>query len=168
VEIRTESVADRIACLEVVTAGFVKDDGLEPIETNLLRELFESPAYLPELSIVAESEGVVVGHVISTRATIGDESSLGLGPIAVSPNRLGQGIGSALMRTTIDRATALGESTIVLLGDPAYYERFGFVRADVLGIEPPEDWGRHFMVLPLIEGPLPQGPFAYAEPFSRL
>ena len=167
-EIRTESVADRIACLEVVTEGFVKGDGLEPIEANLLRELFESAAYVPELSIVAESAGAVVGHVISTRATIGDQPSLGLGPIAVSPSRQGQGIGSALMRATIDRATALGESTIVLLGDPAYYERFGFVRADFLGIAPPEDWGRHFMVLPLIDSPLPQGLFAYAEPFSNL
>jgi predicted N-acetyltransferase YhbS len=168
VEIRTETVADRPACLEVVTKGFAKDDGLEPIETNLLRELFGCDAYIPELSIVAESEGVVVGYVITTRATIGGQPSLGLGPIAVSPDRQGQGIGSALMRATIDRATALGESTIVLLGDPAYYERFGFVRADVLGIEPPEAWGRHFMVLPLIDGPLLQGLFAYAEPFSRI
>jgi predicted N-acetyltransferase YhbS len=168
VEIRTETIADRPMCLSVVTEGFVKDDGLEPIETPLLRELFESAAYIPELSIVAESEGVVVGHVITTRATIGGEPSLGLGPIAVSPSLQGRGVGSALMRTTIERATALGESEIVLLGDPDYYGRFGFVRADVLGIEPPEDWGLNFMVLPLGGRPLPQGPFAYAEPFRKL
>jgi putative acetyltransferase len=168
VEIRTETDADRPACLKVVTVAFAKDDGLEPSETNLLRELFESAAYMPDLSIVAESGGAVVGHVISTRATIGGQPSLGLGPIAVTPRLQGQGVGSALMQASIERATVADESTIVLLGDPDYYERFGFVRADVLGIEPPEPWGRHFMVLPLSNGPLPQGSFAYAAPFRSL
>jgi predicted N-acetyltransferase YhbS len=168
VEIRTEATADRPACLDLVTDGFGTGDSLEPIETPLLRELFDCDAYIPELSIVAESDGVVVGHVITTRASIGGEPSLGLGPIAVSPSHQKQGVGSALMHATIQRATALGEPTIVLLGDPDYYSRFGFVRADVLGIEPPQDWGVHFMVRSLSDAPLPQGAFAYAEPFRKL
>lgn len=166
--IRPETGADRPACLELVTAAFAKAEVVEPIETNLLRELFDCSAYVPQLSLVAESDGIVVGHAITTRASIGQQASLGLGPIAVSPHLQGQGIGSALVRTSVELATARGESNIVLLGDPAYYERFGFVRADVLGIQPPEDWGRFFMALSLGDRPLPQGRFEYAEPFRRL
>ncbi|MDX6277612.1 MAG: putative acetyltransferase [Nocardioidaceae bacterium] len=167
-EIRAELPADRAACLALVTAAFQKAAGVEPIETGLIRELFESPAYLPDLSIVAESAGEVVGHVITTRASVGEQPSLGLGPISVAPGHQREGIGSALMRATIELATARGEATIVLLGDPDYYERFGFVRADALGIEPPEDWGRFFMVLPLVDQPVPKGRFEYAEPFRKL
>lgn len=164
--IRRETPADRPEILAVVQAAFP-----EPVEARLLQELFAAREYIPELSLVAETEqGEIIGHVITTRGWVGESKSLGLGPIAVLPAYQRQGVGSALMRATIDAANLMGESTLVLLGSTEYYPRFGFVPADSLGITSPDpSWGSHFMALPLaahVSGS--HGRFRYAEPFNSL
>ena len=174
--LRPEQPGDRAEILELTARAFsispVTGKPVEgvPVEVGLLQELFECSEYIPGLSIVAEMGGEVVGHAISTRGWIGDVPVLGLGPIGVLPQFQGRGVGSALMRETEARATALGEPGIVLLGSPAYYGRFGFVPARSLGVEPPEPrWGEHFQLLPLPDWPDGvQGTFRYAEPFNRL
>lgn len=164
--IRRERAEDRPEILAVIAAAFP-----EPVEAKLLGELFASREYLPELSLVAESaKGEILGHVISTRGWIGQTPALGLGPIGVSPAHQGRGIGSALVRGTIDVAEALGEPAIVLLGSSDYYPRFGFVPADSLGIISPDpSWGSHFMALPLtgFHSGI-RGHFRYAAPFNEL
>ena len=90
----------------------------EPEEVELLRALFECEEYLPEFSVVAELDGEIVGHVISTRGWVGELALLGLGPIGVVPRLQRHGIGSALMKETIARANAAGERGIALLGRP--------------------------------------------------
>lgn len=174
--LRDEKPADREAILALTAEAFAVSpvtglpvDG-EPVEVGLLRMLFEAAEYLPGFSIVAELDGEVVGHVISTRGWVGNEGLLGLGPIAVTPRLQRQGIGSALMKETITRANAAAESGIVLLGSPEYYRRFGFVPAATLGVLPPnKSWGGHFQLLPLAlwHGGV-HGSFRYAEPFARL
>jgi predicted N-acetyltransferase YhbS len=120
--------------------------------------------------VVAVLDGEVVGHVISTRGWVGSHELLGLGPLGVTPRLQRKGIGSALMKETIARANAAGESGIALLGSPEYYPRFGFVPAATLGVLPPEEaWGEHFQLLPLALWPGGvHGVFRYAEPFTRL
>jgi predicted N-acetyltransferase YhbS len=174
--LRTEQPEDRPAILELTAAAFAVSpatglpvDG-EPVEVGLLKQLFDCDEYLPEFSIVAEQNGEVVGHVISTRGWVGDLGLLGLGPISVVPRLQRHGIGSALMQETVVRANAAGERGIALLGGPEYYSRFGFVPSVSLGIEPPQaEWGDLFQLLPLAVWPGGiHGTFRYAGPFERL
>lgn len=174
--LRTEQPEDRPAILELTAAAFSvsPETGLpvegEPVEVGLLKQLFDCDEYLPEFSIVAEQNGEVVGHVISTRGWVGELELLGLGPISVVPRLQRHGIGSALMQETVVRANAAGERGIALLGGPEYYSRFGFVPSVSLGIQPPQaEWGDFFQLLPLAVWPGGiHGTFRYAGPFERL
>lgn len=172
--VRSEAPEDRKAILALTADAFAVSPatGLqvegEPVEVRVLRGLFESKDYLPEFSVVAVLDGEVVGHVISTRGWVGGHGLLGLGPLGVTPRHQRHGIGSALVRETIHRANAAGESGIALLGSPGYYSRFGFVPATSLGVLPPDDaWGDYFQLLPLALWPGGvHGTFRYAEPFA--
>lgn len=174
--LRSERPEDRDEILELTARAFsvspVTGEPVEgtPVEVGLLKELFECSEYLPEVSIVAEMGGEIVGHAISTRGWVGEFELLGLGPIGVLPPFQRRGVGSALMRETAARATALGEPGIALLGSPLYYPRFGYVPATSLGVEPPEaGWGEHFQLLTLPGWPDDvHGTFRYAAPFNRL
>lgn len=176
VVLRSEQPEDRAEILELTARAFsvspVTGEPVEgtPIEVGLLKELFECSEYIPELSIVAEMGGEIVGHAISTRGWLGQLELLALGPIGVLPPFQRRGVGSALMRETAARATALGEPGIALLGSPLYYPRFGYVPGTSLGVEPPEAaWGDHFQFLALPGWPDDaSGTFRYAAPFNRL
>jgi putative acetyltransferase len=122
---------------------------------------------------VAGGHGVrreLIGHVVCTRAHVGSQPALALGPLSVRPDHQHQGVGSALVHAALGGADALGEPVVVLLGDPTYYGRFGFRLAAEYGITPPvETWAPHFQARPLAAwDPALTGPFAYAEPFSRV
>ena len=174
--LRNESVADREQILALTAEAFaispatgLPADG-EPVEVELLRQLFDCEEYLPDFSVVAVLDGEVVGHVISTRGWVDDHELLGLGPIGVTPRLQRHGIGTALMNETVSRANAAGESGIALLGSTDYYPRFGFVPATSLGVLPPEQtWGDLFQLLPLAVWPGGvHGTFRYAAPFDRI
>jgi putative acetyltransferase len=162
--VRREQAADHEAVAAVTRLAFDR-----PVEARLTAELRDDPAFLPELSLVIERGGHVVGHVICTSATIGDVRALGLGPLAVAPRHQEQGAGSALMHAVLGAADALGEPAVVLLGDPAFYARFGFVPAAGHGVEPPvAEWAPHFQIRTLTAWrPEIGGAFAYAAPFAR-
>ncbi|MBT2584594.1 N-acetyltransferase [Arthrobacter sp. ISL-95] len=176
VVLRSERPEDRADILELTARAFsvspVTGEPVEgrPLEVGLLEELFECSEYIPELSIVAEMGGEIVGHAMSTRGWIDDLKLVALGPIGVLPPFQRRGVGSALMRETAARATALGEPAIALLGSPLYYPRFGYVPATSMGVEPPEaTWGEHFQLLTLPGWPDDvHGTFRYAGPFNRL
>lgn len=89
------------------------------------------------LSLVAEAAGEVIGHVLFTPGRIGIQGTPAalLGPLAVVPDRQRQGIGSALVRTGLDRLEQKDVGAVCVLGNPAYYGRFGFLPAT--GVEPP-------------------------------
>jgi putative acetyltransferase len=170
--IRRERAVDSAAIRQVHLAAFDRPElaGAEAPEARLVDALREDGDAVPALSLVAEHDGEVVGHVVCSRARIGDRPSLGLGPIGIRPDRQRAGIGTALMHAVIGGADALDEPTIVLLGDPAFYPRFGFEPAVDHGITPPEDWSReHFMVRRLTAwSRAERGPFHYAAAFSRV
>lgn len=141
-----------------------------PDEVHLLDQLRADIAWLPALSLVAvDPPGEVVGHVVCTRAAVEASPVLGLGPLAVRPDRQRQGVGTALMHAVLGAAEALAEPLVALLGDPAYYERFDFHAAARYGIVPPNpDWGRYFQVRLLSANRPVAGAFAYAQPFDAL
>lgn len=86
------------------------------------------------VSLVAEEDGEVVGQIVLSPVTIGGEHGdwLGAGPVAVRPDRQGRGIGGALVEAALDRARRMGAPGCVLVGDPAFYGRFGFAAQDGL------------------------------------
>jgi putative acetyltransferase len=95
------------------------------------------------LSLVAEVDGVVVGHVMFSPVTFETASpalpAVGLGPVGVRPERQGRGIGSALVRAGLDECRRLGYGSVFLVGWPAYYNRFGFQPAHLYGLRPPQE-----------------------------
>jgi putative acetyltransferase len=140
-------------------------------EVRLVDELRAGPWWLPHLSLVAMSPTeVVIGHVMATRASVEPSGAalLGLGPLGVEPTSQGRGVGSALMHALLAAAEARDESLVGLLGDPAYYGRFGFVPATELGISAPDaSWGAAFQARRLSGAAVPGGTFRYAAPFDR-
>jgi putative acetyltransferase len=127
---------------------------------------------VPSLSFVATAGGEVVGHVMSSWVGVeGSEARLlQLSPLGVLPEHQGVGFGSALVQAEVEGARALGEPLLLVEGSPGYYGRFGFVRADELGLLPPPealyDWA--FQVAVLDEAAeLPQGRVVYPSPFRH-
>jgi putative acetyltransferase len=163
--VRRESRADAEVIRAITAAAFARPD-----EARLVDELRGSPAWLPALSLVATTPGAeVIGHVLCTRGHVDEAPVLALGPLSVRPDRQRAGVGSALMHAVLGAADALGEPLVALLGNPAYYRRFGFRLAGEYRIMPPvAGWQPHFQVRVLTGyRATVRGTFRYAEPFDR-
>jgi putative acetyltransferase len=135
-DIEPERVADRAAIRAVVRAAFDHHQSVADL-VDLIRE---SPEFVPELSLVAQHDGEVVGHVMLSHAELVDEQDdrhriLTLSPLAVAPALQGRGIGSALVLAGLAGAEALAEPLVVLEGSPRYYPRFGFRDCRSLGVQ---------------------------------
>ena len=117
------------------------------------------------VSLVAEVDGRVVGHIAFSPVTMSDGTAgwYGLGPVSVLPAYQGMGIGGALIVEGLARLRKLGARGCCLVGHPGYYGRFGFEHVDGLAYEgvPPEA----FFVL-AFDGPLPQGTVAFHAAFA--
>ncbi|MEV4640266.1 N-acetyltransferase [Actinoplanes sp. NPDC049548] len=116
----------------VLTAAFETD-----AEARLVDALRDSAAWLPALSVVAEEDGRIVAHALLSRIAVGADPALALGPVAVLPAEQRRGLGAAVIRDVLRRAADAGERLVLVLGDPAYYRRFGFVPATPYGITSP-------------------------------
>jgi putative acetyltransferase len=169
VSVRLAEEADWPAILEVHRRAFVHDERVP----GLADELHRSPdLYVPELSFVAVAGDAVVGHVMNTWSTIEGSPArlLQLSPLGVLPEHQRRGHGSALVRASLTAVRARGEPLLVVEGNPRYYGRFGFVRADELGLLPPPEalHDSAFQVAVLDDSvELPQGRVVYSEPFRR-
>jgi predicted N-acetyltransferase YhbS len=117
------------------------------------------------LSLVDERDGELIGHVAVSPVEVSDGTRdwFGLGPISVLPTRQRQGVGSGLMRAALLRLREQGAGGCVLLGDPAYYGRFGF-RAE-LGLLLPGVPPEYFQAL-AFHGAVPHGAVTYHEAFD--
>ena len=126
-----ESKACEQARVEAIYPLAFPDEDLVP----LLRDLWREPEHI--LSLVAERDDVLVAHAIFTRCSLSPEpASLALlGPIAVQPDQQGRGAGSALILEGFRRLREEGAAMVCVLGDPAYYSRFGFEASR--SVEPP-------------------------------
>jgi len=117
------------------------------------------------VSLVAEIEGKIIGHIAFSPVTISDGSKdwYGLGPISVLPELQKQGIGKALMHEGLSIMKTMGAKGVVLVGDPNYYQRFGFRSIPELTLEgvPPE----YFMAL-TIDGTSAHGTVEFHKGFE--
>jgi putative acetyltransferase len=166
--IRLAGEDDWPSILEVHRAAFGDED-----VPRIAAELHaRADLYVSELSFVAEEDGSVVGHVMNTWNRIEEtgERVLQLAPLGVLPASQRRGHGSELVRASLDAVGAAGEPLLLVEGAPAYYGRFGFVRADALGVLPPPealyDWAFQVAVLEP-DAALPQGRVVYSEPFRH-
>ncbi|HZR96088.1 MAG TPA: N-acetyltransferase [Gaiellaceae bacterium] len=160
---------DDAAILDVHRRAF-GDEGEEVV--RIVQELRAGGYAVPELAFVAEVDGRVVGSVLSSWVGLegAERRFLQLSPLGVLPEHQRRGHGGALVRASLDGAGARREPLLFVEGNPAYYGRFGFVRADELGWPPPPealfDWA--FQVAVLDErADLPRGRVVYPPPFRH-
>ncbi|MBT3784512.1 N-acetyltransferase [bacterium] len=162
--IRDEHPLDCPAIGEVVKNAFTDLVYSSNDEDQLVERLREKSELV--LSLVAELEGRVVGHIGFSKVTINNQfiSWYGLGPLSVRKDYQKRGIGSALVNNGLKRIRDMGANGCVVLGDPQYYSRFGFQCLDSLELEGvlPE----HFQVLCFKE-PKPEGIVKYCSVFDE-
>ena len=165
--IRPETPADQTAVLTLQAEAFAT-----PAEADLVTALHT--ADLASVALVATVNEKTVGHVVlspvSLHGVCTADGGLGLAPLAVAPARQGQGIGSWLVVAAIAAARRLDARYLVVLGEPAWYARFGFEPATRYGLGNEYGAGDAFQVLPLRIGALPPegGLIRYAPPFAAL
>jgi len=131
IEIRQETDADQTRVRQIEAAAF--EGSLQADLVDTLRG-----SAVPYLSLVALLSSEIVGHIFFSPAFIDCRAAppaAQLSPIAVDPSHQGRGIGSKLIQTGLQECASLGWKAIFLLGDPAYYSRFGFVMASPIGLE---------------------------------
>lgn len=191
--IRPETSGDHDAIFHVNAKAFGRED-----EARLVDALRKSPAFIPELSLVAclpqqapaamglgpigsenmladHTGGIVVAYILFTRMVIkasgGSHSALALAPLAVMPSHQKSGLGTALVRHGLAESTRLGHHIVIVLGHPEYYPKFGFVPASRFGIRAPFDVRPEaFMALELQPDALlhVRGEAEYASPFMAV
>lgn len=139
VEVRGATTADRAALRRVQSAAFGRSD-----EADLVDALCDAPRAVAPLSLVAvatagEHRGEIIGHVLFSRATLepGGRAILQLAPVGVLPELQRQQIGSALIEDGLRRCDEARVPLVAVLGDPAFYSRFGFELASRHAVTPP-------------------------------
>lgn len=164
-EIREERPCDVDWIRNVLLAAFPTS-----AEADLVDRIREEG--LSVISLVAEEGGEVAGHILFSPVIVEgeDRKGLGLAPVAVAPQFQGRGIGSGLIEKGLEEARKNDFNFVVVLGDPAYYIRFGFQTATQFGLGNEYGAEAEFMAQELISGGLDriQGMVRYAEPFASL
>lgn len=185
-----ETPRDQDAIREVHERAFGRSE-----EARIVARVRRTERFVPELSLVARSGGVVVGHALFSRIDVrpaaavehdafagdheaplgehgrpvvvpagGSRRVLALGPVGVEPRRQRQGIGTALINYGLEAIARAGEGCVVVLGDPAYYGRFGFAASERFGVRP---FWHAMMVLDLGgASALRGGEIAYPDAFA--
>jgi putative acetyltransferase len=166
--IRVARAEDWPAILDVHRLAFGEQEDIP----RLVQELRDGGFDVPSLAFVAVDGERVVGNVLNGWVTVegSDARLLQLSPLGVHPDYQRRGHGAALVRASLAGARELGQPLLLVEGDPRYYGRFGFVRANELGLLPPPearyDWAFQVAVLDeTVE--LPQGRVVYPEPFRH-
>ena len=164
--IREEQPEDRAAIFSVIERAFG-----QPGEATLVDALRDGGHVA--LSLVAIEADHIVGHVLMSNLRIigdgGEAAALALAPVAVPPDHQNRGIGSALIRKALELCKTRGHRSVIVLGEPGYYGRFGFSAAIVRHLESPYA-GEYFMGLELVPRSLEQasGRVEYAPPFRAV
>lgn len=160
VNIRQETPADYSRVFEITEKAFETLEISDHNEGQLVDKLRKAPTFVKELSLVAELNDQVVGHILFTPLVIDNNQqqfkSLILAPVSVLPEFQKLGIGGQLIRVGHQKAIELGFQSAILLGHPEYYPRFGYKPASTWGIKthfelPSDDV---FMAVELVQGAL--------------
>ena len=160
--IRKETSGEAAAIDAVTRAAFFSAPRASHTEHHIVRALRRSNRLA--VSLVATIDGDIVGHIAMSPVTIADGSTgwYGLGPLSVEPLYQGRGVGSRLVESALAALRELGGKGCVVLGDPAYYERFGF-RA-ITSLTFADVPSEYFLALPL-DGEAPSGTVTYHDSF---
>ncbi len=167
--VRKEQTTDFDAVYEINKNAFETNE-----EADLVNRLRNSNSFVSDLSLVAESDNKVVGHILFTKIKINSPTgkvfvSLALAPMAVQNKCQNQGIGSELIKKGLEKATSLGFDSVIVLGHETYYPKFGFSPASKFDIKAPfEVPDTAFMAIELEAGSLksPNGVVGYAKEFG--
>ncbi|SNT29745.1 Predicted N-acetyltransferase YhbS [Ekhidna lutea] len=172
--IRKEEPNDFHTVFNLIEKAFEPEQMTDHKEQFLVDRLRKSDAFIPELSLVAEFENNIVGHILLTKLKIkngeNEFDSLALAPVSVLPEYQGKGIGGMLIKEAHKRAKELGYQSIVLLGHEKYYPRFGYKQADNYKIELPFEVPKeNCMAIELIENGLKDvsGTVEYPKEFNE-
>ena len=158
--IRAEKPGDAAAIQKLHRAEFSGN-----VEADLVEEMRGSGKVL--LSLVAEDAGRIVGHVLYSRIAVnGVENAAALGPIAVDLAHQKHGYGSRLIEEAHRRLPEMGITIVFVLGDPAYYKRFGFSAGQATAFRAPYG-GPYFQSVKLAPGAPPSGTVVYPPPFAK-
>ncbi|MEK4743493.1 MULTISPECIES: GNAT family N-acetyltransferase [unclassified Bacillus (in: firmicutes)] len=173
VTIRQEQQNDYSKTEEVVKEAFLNEEFSDKTEHELVSRIRECDGFVPELSIVAVDEEIV-GHIMLSKITIEQDGatvdSLALAPVSVAPSHQKKGIGGKLIVATLEKAKELGYESVVVLGHPEYYPKFGFKKASDWNIKAPfEVPDEVFMVMELRENALQgvEGIVQYSSAFAE-
>ncbi|NDV99351.1 GNAT family N-acetyltransferase [Salipiger sp. PrR002] len=161
-QIRPERPEEAEAISALTTHAFATAPHADGTEAQIVEGLRAASALT--LSLVADEGGTLLGHVaVSPVQVDGHWGWQGLGPISVLPERQGTGIGAALMHAAVEQLRASGAHGIVLVGDPAFYTRFGFRAAPGIALTgiPPEA----ILALPFHEA-MPEGALRFHVAFG--
>jgi putative acetyltransferase len=168
-KIRAETENDYPKIREVNDLAFEQEN-----EGRLIERLRQTEKYIPELSLVAELDDEIIGHILFYPITIHSDISkflsISLGPMAVTPVLQRKGIGSQLVIEGLEAAKKLGHRSVIVVGHPEYYPKFGFKRASQWNIkvpfEVPDD---AFLAMELAEGELEgkSGTVEYPKEFNE-
>lgn len=162
-KIRDEGRGDHALIRQITEAAFAQSEHSSGSEGAIIDDLRADGVL--SISLIAEKNGELLGHIAFSPVAVAGRRCgwYGLGPLCVRPDRQRRGIGSALVREGLSRLSALKAGGCVVLGDPAYYSRFGFTQDAGLRLEgvPPE----YFMQL-TITGEAPKGNVTYHESFD--
>lgn len=162
--IREETSADTATIRAVTEAAFANRAYSKQNEGAIVDALCDAGAL--SLSLVSTEDDEIIAHIAFSPVTIGgqDHGWLGLGPVSVRPDRQQAGIGSALVREGLKRIEESGAGGCILVGDPNYYQRFGFnsdTRIHVGWVEP-----QYFQILVFRE-PVPEGEAMFHAAFRE-
>ena len=135
--IRKEEPKDYEIIYSVVKAAFDSAEHADGNEHDLVNALRKGEAFIPDLSLVAETDEKIVGHVMFTKAKVSDDTVLVLAPLSVLPEYQRRGIGMSLIKEGHSIADKLGYEYSIVLGSEKYYPKAGYVPADHFGIKPP-------------------------------
>ncbi|KAJ4458206.1 putative GNAT family N-acetyltransferase [Paratrimastix pyriformis] len=160
--VRDQTQADCAAVFDLVQEAFSTMKYACGREQIVASRLFESGE---AVMLVAEDQGVIVGQASFSRVKIqGAEQWWGLGPIATTPSRQRQGIARKMLETGLARLRTMGAAGCVLVGDPAFYMRFGFLQGTGLYFEgvPAEN----FLALPFTTASVSSGQVHFHAAFD--
>lgn len=168
ITIRTEEPRDHTTVESLITQAFAETAHSNGNEATLVKNLRKSHAFIPELSLVAEVNGIVAGYIMFTKIGIGQGHGIALAPLAVLPKYQRQGIGTALIAHGHAVARRMKFAVSVVLGSPDYYIRHGYVPASDFGIiAPAEGMDEFYMACHLTTSiSVPQGMVTYDNAFG--
>lgn len=165
--IRQEMPADYQAIDQLIRDAFATAEHADGNEQDLVKAFRQGDSYIPELALVLEEYQQMIGHIIFTKAKVGQAHALVLAPLSIAPDYQKQGYGKALIEEGHRIAKALGYDLILVLGSDHYYPKFGYLPAQSFGVTIPEGFPpNNFMAISLQGNQHFPGSVSFAKEFG--